>query len=294
MNNLTTRKIVLGMLMALVLAFSVQGIADALTFTQPRPGTKKTGDLQTVLPGAEFTISFSLTPTRDTIITNASGKRVTENGATRIDGFGYAVADVGTTEYRVSSAAQISGFRAKITGETGPNPRVQGRYVDTGRNVVDEDGRAVYTTDTLSVRAQADPDDPRAVGLRAHYNEEAITISMVSGSTGASLASGTIEYINNNRVGFNTYTLNEDEKWPNNAAELSSSINLRLKAPTDTGIYRITAVDVTETNLQDDNGDYPNDHRISTFESFIFYVWQTEALSSKCNAHASFHTSDCL
>ena len=32
MNNLTTRKIVLGMLMALVLAFSVQGTADALEF----------------------------------------------------------------------------------------------------------------------------------------------------------------------------------------------------------------------------------------------------------------------
>ena len=32
MSNLTTRKIVLGMLMVLVLAFSVQGIADALTF----------------------------------------------------------------------------------------------------------------------------------------------------------------------------------------------------------------------------------------------------------------------
>ena len=31
MNNLTTRKIVLGMLMALVLTFSVQGIADAQT-----------------------------------------------------------------------------------------------------------------------------------------------------------------------------------------------------------------------------------------------------------------------
>ena len=52
MNNLTTRKIVLGMLMALVLTFSVQGIADALTF-----GTSRTGDLQTVLPG-DFTISF--------------------------------------------------------------------------------------------------------------------------------------------------------------------------------------------------------------------------------------------
>ena len=33
MNNLTTRKIVLGMLMALVLAFSVQGIADAVEIT---------------------------------------------------------------------------------------------------------------------------------------------------------------------------------------------------------------------------------------------------------------------
>ena len=30
MNNLTTRKIVLGVLMTLVLALSVQGIADAL------------------------------------------------------------------------------------------------------------------------------------------------------------------------------------------------------------------------------------------------------------------------
>ena len=30
MNNLTTRKIVLGLLMTLVLAFSVQGIADAI------------------------------------------------------------------------------------------------------------------------------------------------------------------------------------------------------------------------------------------------------------------------
>ena len=34
MNNLTTRKIVFGMLMVLVLAFSVQGIADAETVTR--------------------------------------------------------------------------------------------------------------------------------------------------------------------------------------------------------------------------------------------------------------------
>ena len=33
MNNLTTRKIVLGLLMTLVLAFGVQGTADAFTVT---------------------------------------------------------------------------------------------------------------------------------------------------------------------------------------------------------------------------------------------------------------------
>ena len=45
MNNLTTRKIVLGMLMALVLTFSVQGTADAQTFTE------KSGDHQFASPG---------------------------------------------------------------------------------------------------------------------------------------------------------------------------------------------------------------------------------------------------
>ena len=65
MSNLTTRKIVLGMLMVLVLAFSVQGIADALTF-----GTTRTGDLQTVFRGSTspatdslFTLEFDVTPT---------------------------------------------------------------------------------------------------------------------------------------------------------------------------------------------------------------------------------------
>ena len=42
MNNLTTRKIVLGMLMALVLALGVQGIADAVTLAEG------TGDLQDI------------------------------------------------------------------------------------------------------------------------------------------------------------------------------------------------------------------------------------------------------
>ena len=59
MNNLTTRKIVLGMLMALVLTFSVQGIAEALTFS-----TSRTGDIRRMHDqniDVRFTIRFSVT-----------------------------------------------------------------------------------------------------------------------------------------------------------------------------------------------------------------------------------------
>ena len=82
MNNLTTRKIVLGMLMALVLTFSVQGIADALTFSRP----SNSGDLQTVFVGRDFTISFSVRPGGNTTaIRNVDGKLVSDDGNTRIN-----------------------------------------------------------------------------------------------------------------------------------------------------------------------------------------------------------------
>ena len=53
MNNLTTRKIVLGMLMALVLVFSVQGIAEAQITV-----TRSSGDLQVVDVEDTYTIRF--------------------------------------------------------------------------------------------------------------------------------------------------------------------------------------------------------------------------------------------
>ena len=76
MNNLTTRKIVLGLLMALVLAFSVQGIADALTFKESR-----TGDLQTLLPNDKFTIKFSveLTSSKDIFNTETPKQQIAED-----------------------------------------------------------------------------------------------------------------------------------------------------------------------------------------------------------------------
>ena len=88
MNNLTTRKIVLGMLMALVLTFSVQGIAEALTFKESR-----TGDLQTLLPGDDFTIRFSvnLTSSKDIYDTTETPKRQEDEARDDIDSSGYKV-----------------------------------------------------------------------------------------------------------------------------------------------------------------------------------------------------------
>ena len=56
MNNLTTRKIVLGLLMTLVLIFCMQDTADAISRL-----TRSSGDLQTVTAGKEFQIRFSVT-----------------------------------------------------------------------------------------------------------------------------------------------------------------------------------------------------------------------------------------
>ena len=64
MNNLTTRKIVLGLLMTLVLVFSVQGIADALTISAISNTTP--GDLGTLVTDSNFTISFTITENRET------------------------------------------------------------------------------------------------------------------------------------------------------------------------------------------------------------------------------------
>ena len=65
MKNLMTRKLLFGMFITFVLAFGVQGIADALTF-----GTTRTGDLQwvsrgTTTPASDslFTLEFDVTLT---------------------------------------------------------------------------------------------------------------------------------------------------------------------------------------------------------------------------------------
>ena len=88
MNTLTTRKIVLGLLMTLVLAFSVQGTADALTFGNH---SSSDGDLRTVYQNQEFTIRVPITPKgaerisgwKNTPSADADGNPVTVTDANR-------------------------------------------------------------------------------------------------------------------------------------------------------------------------------------------------------------------
>ena len=80
MNNLTTRKIVLGLLMTLVLALGVQGTADALTLG------KGDGDFRSATDDVEFEITF--TPALNSNVANESVKISASRALITSVGFG--------------------------------------------------------------------------------------------------------------------------------------------------------------------------------------------------------------
>ena len=109
MNNLTTRKIVLGLLMVLVLAFSVQGVADALNFTSPI--TRRDSTDPHVYTGDPFEIQFSVN------LENSQGVNsdtITEGKATEIS---YADPN-GSTRKDVSASATITTDTGYNNGDT--------------------------------------------------------------------------------------------------------------------------------------------------------------------------------
>ena len=135
MNNLTTRKIVLGMLMALVLTFSVQGIADAADL----PLSKTSGDLQTESEGETFEISFTVgirsntTAIRNsdreliddgTINTPADATSSTNPSGIRIDSSGYVIKEIDGKDYRLTAPinADTSGLGPIPPSPTGYTP----------------------------------------------------------------------------------------------------------------------------------------------------------------------------
>ena len=123
MKNLMTRKIVLGLLMVLVLAFGVQDTAEALKFNTKT----RTGDLQTVLPGADIKITFSVTRNADSTLIQRGGSyyaqsnAVDENGTDRpghlLDNSGYLIRANGNRLNSTGNAIDGSGYLLDENGD---------------------------------------------------------------------------------------------------------------------------------------------------------------------------------
>ena len=136
MNTLTTRKIVLGLLLVLVLAFSVQGTADAADL----PLSKTSGDLQTKSVDETFEITFRVGIRSNTTAIRNSDRELIDDGAPptpsdatrstnptgiRIDSSGYPIKEIGGKDYRLTT---INAVLADL-GDVPPSPTGYGPYV---------------------------------------------------------------------------------------------------------------------------------------------------------------------
>ena len=278
MSNLTTRKIVLGMLMVLVLAFSVQGIAEALTFS-----TSKTGDLETKAPNEQFTIRFSVSLKGNTAIKNSVGDLVIEDRTTLIDSSGYQLnsdgnrinADEGDDPPTAGDIPiNSSGFRLDSDGN-----RVTTHIDKDGDSVVDS-GETFYTLvddqgveDTVdssgySVDGSGDRETPLnkptpaeqfkvSDAVRYHYTSEAIKVDVEGNARIVKVGS---RIVNIPAVtDLNMYERSHASY--NGAAEhekLSGSVSLVIE-PTGTvgGVVTVTVTDETPTSDAPDNGKSP-------------------------------------
>ena len=261
MKNLMTRKLLFDILMTLVLAFSVQGIADALTF-----GTTRRGDLATKSPGEEFTITFSVSlGSNTTRITDANGMLIKDSSTTggdanaRIDSSGYLVVDIGTRAYRTITINPTDTLvvdpRPTYDDET---PNVAGSpsspyYVDSSKNVVDSQGRAVYVQtgggDRVNndpwryTRAKADPTDKVPDANRYHFNQEQVNVA-VTGANIIKVGSASI-------APASSVVLMETST--DNRTKLTSSVTLTLTAAT----AEVVEIDITDTTPEADRPGAP-------------------------------------
>ena len=216
MNNLTTRKIVLGMLMVLVLAFSVQGTADAIT----KITTSTSTDHQVVSIGQEFRITFSVGVTGSRLKANhktipsrnTDGNTVTvdrtatpyyvedgtpgyqsEDGLTRAAAHNYdeeaisISSDLNTLTLRKGNTRLTLGADASLSEDASDNDLRLSSSV-TLRGVASAAGK--YTITITDVTAGADfpsntPRDPRATAAFKIYVWE-----NVSTSRGATISAG--------------------------------------------------------------------------------------------------------
>ena len=302
MNNLTTRKIVLGLLMALVLAFSVQGIADALTFKESR-----TGDLQTLLPNDKFTIKFSvnLESPDDIFNTETPKQQTAENLTILINSSGYAVEYIDGKKYRVSDAATelVAGDGAfvnkKVSGTDQDGVTVvaasdfvvkDGSSASSATVYVEVDDKAyqVYLrtekpdTDPVTYEFEtltAVPNKPiSSDSEQHHYNDEAIAI-VITGGTVSNLKKGderlfsdvtapgqpgTFADLNLAQVSLIEETKNR-ELESNRTLTSSTTLTGQVGA---VGVYTIKIVDMTPLSDYPEN-DQPFERAALTFTLYV-------------------------
>ena len=268
MNNLTTRKIVLGLLMALVLVFSVQGIADALTF-----GTSRSGDLQTASEKQDFKITFSVSPASNTTAIKDNGNLIKDSTSTggeagaRIDSYGYLVVEIDGSEYRTietdPTGVLVIDPRPTYNDDT---PNFAGSpstpyYVDDEGNVVDSNGAAVYVQTGDGTRAgvnnnppasqwrytgaTANPADKVPDANRYHYNQEQVTITLTDNTSARITKVGNV-----NIIPTLSHTLMETGTG---GEQLSSRSNTLTLSAATAGETTITIADTTPVaDLPDD------------------------------------------
>ena len=273
-TKLFTKKTYLGVLMTLVLVFSVQGIADALTFS-----TSRSGDLETKAPNEKFTVTFSVSLKGNTAIRNTDGDLVTEGGQT-IDSSGYQIDSDGN---RLNTAADgtvgsipidSSGFELDSAKK-----RVTVHIDKDGDNVVDS-GETYYTlvkkdTNKVTVdssRYEVNSSTGARTGtsptpgakqfkvsdaVRYHYNSEAIGIDLEGPATITKVGSlvHSISDTTDNQPDFKMYEPSHASY--NTAAaheKLSGSVTLTLEPTTAQGKVTIKVTDETPTTDAPTNG----------------------------------------
>ena len=263
MNNLTTRKIVLGLLMVLVLAFSVQGIADALTLTN------KSGDLQSEAVGSSFEISFSVGLTKPQDIENTDGQPISQSDSTpnpskRIDGSGFVVEEAGngkvyrTTQTGTRVDISVDAYRPtgySSLGTYNSNDKTYEVYsgdvfAESDRDAFAQSGEILYYYEATiedqvttyqrgpQAKIQSSHFTARIVDkYRFHYNEEAINITVDPAGMAVKLKSNNFDVLTDG-----PYSLSEDH-----SLGLPNPVTLICETTTDSpaGTYTITITDVT-------------------------------------------------
>ena len=151
MNNLTTRKIVLGLLMTLVLAFSVQGTADAVSVSVSAniPGSASRVSTIEVRSGQEFEITLTVGLQGRTRIRNSAGKYTddgtfVDNTVNPVDSSGYIINENGHRTLNSDGQDYVRG--QAVTGTDYPLKArdTNGAYIDPTGDYFSNSSRSVY------------------------------------------------------------------------------------------------------------------------------------------------------